>query len=43
MAARMRGEHLRLLLGILVLAVALRLLWGLIATPADIYSVTAGA
>lgn len=42
MAARMQGEHLRLLLGLLVLAVAIRLLWGLIATPQDLYSVTAG-
>src|SRR6185312_10848833 len=37
MAARMRGEHLRLLLGLLVLAVALRLLWGLITTPPDLF------
>jgi uncharacterized membrane protein YfcA len=43
MSARMRGEQLRLLLGLLVLAVAIRLLWGLIATPADLYSVTAGS
>ncbi|HEX2591310.1 MAG TPA: sulfite exporter TauE/SafE family protein [Rhizomicrobium sp.] len=43
MAARMRGEHLRLFLGLLVLAVALRLLWGLIVTPGDVFSVMAGA
>jgi uncharacterized membrane protein YfcA len=43
MAARMQGEHLRLLLGLLVLAVAMRLLWGLIVTPRDLYSVMAGA
>ncbi|MGN6515144.1 MAG: sulfite exporter TauE/SafE family protein [Rhizomicrobium sp.] len=39
MADRLRGEHLRLLLAVLVLAVALRLLFGLVATPADIFSV----
>lgn len=43
MAARLKGEQLRLLLGLLVLAVAIRLLWGLIATPMDLYSVTAGS
>jgi uncharacterized membrane protein YfcA len=42
MAARMKGEHLRLLLGLLVLAVAVRLLWGLIVTPRDLYSVAMG-
>ncbi len=42
MAARMRGEQLRLLLGLLVLAVAVRLLWGLISTPQDLYSVATG-
>jgi uncharacterized membrane protein YfcA len=42
MAARMRGEQLRLLLGLLVIAVAIRLLWGLVVTPPDIYSVAAG-
>ncbi len=39
LAARLRGEHLRLLLGLLVLLVALRLLWGLVVTPHDLYSV----
>jgi uncharacterized protein len=41
--ARLRGEQLRLLLAVLVLAVCLRLLWGLVAHPADIYSLTLGA
>lgn len=40
--AKLRGEQLRLLLAILVLAVALRLLYGLIARPSDLYSVTVG-
>jgi uncharacterized membrane protein YfcA len=43
MASRMRGEQLRLLLALLVLIVALRLLWGLVATPDELYSVTVGA
>ncbi|MBI3675857.1 MAG: sulfite exporter TauE/SafE family protein [Proteobacteria bacterium] len=42
MAARMRGEELRLLLATLVLLVAVRLLYGLIATPSDLFSVTVG-
>jgi uncharacterized membrane protein YfcA len=37
--ARMRGEQLRLLLAVLVLAVGARLLLGLVVTPADIFSV----
>jgi uncharacterized membrane protein YfcA len=37
--ARMRGEQLRLLLAVLVLAVGVRLLIGLVVTPADIFSV----
>lgn len=41
LADRLRGEHLRLLLATLVLAVAARLLFGLIATPEDIFSVAA--
>jgi uncharacterized protein len=40
--ARLRGEQLRFLLAVLVLAVALRLAWGLVATPADIYSISLG-
>ena len=37
--AKLRGEQIRLLLALLVLAVALRLLWGLVIKPADFYSV----
>jgi uncharacterized membrane protein YfcA len=40
--ARLRGEQLRMLLAILVLAVAARLLFGLVARPDDLYSVTTG-
>ena len=40
--SQMRGEQLRALLAILVVAVALRLLLGLVATPNDIYSIVAG-
>ena len=39
MAARLRGEQLRLLLAILVLMVGVRLLFGLVVTPDDPYSV----
>lgn len=42
-AARLRGEQLRLLLALLVLAVAGRLLFGLIATPDDAYSIALGS
>ena len=41
-AARMRGEQLRLLLALLVLAVAVRLLFGLVARPHDLYSISVG-
>ena len=37
--ARLRGEQIRLLLALLVLAVAFRLLWGLVVKPADFYSI----
>ena len=37
--AKLRGEQIRLLLALLVLAVALRLLWGLVVTPTDFYSI----
>jgi uncharacterized membrane protein YfcA len=40
--SQLRGEQLRALLAILVVAVALRLLVGLITTPSDIYSIVAG-
>jgi uncharacterized membrane protein YfcA len=42
MASRLRGEQLRLMLAVLVLAVGLRLLWGLVATPDDLYSLAIG-
>jgi hypothetical protein len=38
LATRLRGEQLRLILALLILGVALRLLYGLIATPDDLYS-----
>ena len=40
--SKLRGEELRALLAALVVLVALRLLWGLVTTPADIYSVVVG-
>ena len=40
--ARLRGEQLRLLLALLVLAVAARLFFGLVARPGDLFSVTMG-
>ena len=39
---RLRGEQLRVLLGLLVLAVGLRLAIDLVLTPADLYSITVG-
>ena len=41
--AKLRGEQIRFLLALLVLAVALGLIWGLVVTPPDIYNVTLGA
>jgi uncharacterized protein len=41
--AKLRGEQLRLLLALLVLAVAGGLLWQLIVTPADLYSLSEAA
>jgi uncharacterized protein len=41
--ARLRGEQLRFLLAVLVLAVCLRLAWGLVAHPRDIYSTMLGS
>ena len=38
--AKLRGEQLRLLLALLVLAVAGRLLYEMVATPPDLYTVT---
>ena len=40
--SQMRGEQLRALLAVLVVAVALRLFIGLVTTPNDIYSIVAG-
>jgi hypothetical protein len=40
--SQMRGEQLRALLAVLVVAVALRLLVGLVQTPEDIYSIVSG-
>jgi len=39
---KLRGEELRLLLALLVLAVAARLLFEMVATPADLYTVAMG-
>jgi len=41
--ARLRGEQLRLLLALLVLAVAARLLVGLVVRPDDPFSIQIGA
>ncbi|HEX3674415.1 MAG TPA: sulfite exporter TauE/SafE family protein [Rhizomicrobium sp.] len=38
LAERMQGEYLRLMLALIIVAVALRLFWGLVATPDDLYS-----
>jgi hypothetical protein len=35
----MRGERIRLLLGVLVLAVGMRFAADLVLTPADVYSI----
>jgi hypothetical protein len=39
-AAKLRGEQLRLLLALMVIAVAARLLFGLVARPHDLYSIS---
>ncbi|HVW73496.1 MAG TPA: sulfite exporter TauE/SafE family protein [Rhizomicrobium sp.] len=41
--ARLRGEQLRLLLALIVLAVGAGLAWQLVARPADVYSLSLGA
>lgn len=38
----LRGEHARLLLGLLVVSVALRLAWDLILPPADLFNIAIG-
>lgn len=40
--AKLRGEQLRFLLALLALAIAVRLLYGLIITPPDLFSLTIG-
>ncbi|MXP62948.1 sulfite exporter TauE/SafE family protein [Roseomonas sp. M0104] len=39
MGTRLRGEETRALLGLLVLAVAASLLWGLLSTPASLFAI----
>ena len=41
-SGRLRGEQLRLLLAMVVLTVCGGLLWGLVASPADLYSLSLG-
>jgi hypothetical protein len=41
--ARLRGEQLRLVLALMVIAVALRLFVGLVARPVDLYSIVVGS
>ncbi len=43
MGQKLRGEQLRALLGLIVLAVCLRLGWDLIATPDELFSLGGGA
>ena len=40
---KLRGEQLRFLMAVLVLAMCARLLWGLVVTPSDFYSVAFGS
>ena len=42
-ASRLRGEHLRLALALLVLAVAIRIFIDLVLTPGDLYSLAVGS
>jgi uncharacterized membrane protein YfcA len=43
MSARLRGEQLRLLLALVVIAVAVRLCFGLVVRPDEIFTISAGA
>lgn len=43
LATRLRGEQSRLILALIILAVAARLFYGLVATPADLYSLQVAA
>jgi len=40
--SKLKGEQIRFMLALLVLAVGLRLLWGLVAPPDDVYALTLG-
>ena len=40
--SRLRGEEMRIALGLIVLAVCLRVAWTLVATPGDVFSLGAG-
>ncbi len=40
MGSRLKGEELRTLLGLLIVAIAIRLFIGLVVTPADLYSIS---
>jgi uncharacterized membrane protein YfcA len=41
--ARLRGEQLRLMLALMVIAVALRLFFGLVARPHELYAIASGS
>jgi len=41
--SKLRGEQIRFLLALLVLAVAIRLIWSLVVPPPDFYSLTLGS
>jgi uncharacterized membrane protein YfcA len=41
-SARIKGEYLRIMLGMIVLAVALRLAAELVITPSDFFSISGG-
>ena len=40
-SARLRGEQLRILLGLIVLGVCVGVAWGLVATPEDVFALGA--
>ena len=42
LGGRLRGEEMRAALGLIVLAVCVRVAWGLIATPDDVFSLGSG-
>ena len=42
LGGRLRGEEMRAALGLIVLAVCVRVAWGLVATPDDVFSLGAG-